>query len=375
MGKPVQLPRENLVVYGLGGAFHWFHEIFMLRLGYRPDYLVDRNAQEGASCEGIPIINDLPSRIEATQRHRYTIVVCTGKERSFEQIRAQRIDEGFEHIVWIHQLYEIHDPFGLSQDTFTHADAGQADRIAAARTLFRDDLSLEIFDCFIETHRTKTPRTIPQSPPEEQYFPKDIDTEMPLGRLVFCGSDGDDLRRLARKIKSPIESLISFEPDPSIYAKTSNHETLTSWMGDISHVTRSLILSPCAVSATTSIRRFASANHPSIQRDHPTGFGSRLNPNGADMVQTITLDQALHGLEPTYICMDIEGEELNAVQGAKRIITAGRTRFAISAYHKVSHIWEIPNMIHSLNSNYQFFLRNYTGFCAETFLYMIPSNT
>lgn len=374
MTAPILLPRENLAVYGLGGAFHWFHEVFMLRQGYRPDYLVDRNAQQNTSCEGIPIVNNLPSQIQPEKRHCYTVVVCTGNEKTFAEIRAQFISDGFEHILWIHQLYEIHDPFGLSQNIFTHPHAGQETRISAARALFRDDLSLEIFDRFIETHRTKSPRTIPQSPADEQYFPKDIGTDTDIERLVLCGSDTHDLNRLASQLKHPLESLLIFEADPYLFAELSNAYSAAEQTNKPFPLSRACTLSPCAVSSTTRIQRFASANHPSFQRTVKTGFGSRLCNNGHDSVQTVSLDQAIQGIEPDYICMDIEGEELDALSGARRIISSSRTNLAISVYHKASHIWEIPLLIHSINKNIDFYIRNYTGFSSETIVYAFIHN-
>jgi FkbM family methyltransferase len=194
--------------------------------------------------------------------------------------------------------------------------------------------------------------------------------KIPMDRMVLCGSDIHDLIRLSRKIDSPIESLISFEADPYLFRKLSDHCYLSDQIGSLNEMTQSLILSPCAISSSTGIRPFASANRPSIQRSCNT-FGSRLHPSGADLVQTVSLDQAIHGLEPTYVCLDIEGEELDAVMGAKRIIESSRTNLAVSVYHKVSHVWEIPNLIYSLNQDYAFYLRNYTGFCSETVLYAI----
>lgn len=362
MKKPVQLPHDNLVVYGLGGAFHWFHEIFMHRLGYRPDYLIDRDMRDGEHCEGIPIHRDLSALIDVAQRYRYTVVVCTGKKETFEQIRAQLCGDKFENIVWIHDLYEIHDPFGLSQDVFADADPGQAKDVAAARALFRDALSLEVFDSFIETHRTKIPRTIPQSPPETQYLPLDIDEDIPLKRIVMCGGDHDTLIRLSGRIKSPVDSILIFEPDPRGFRKFSDKQNIENWVGDIKNLAHSLIVSPCAISSETGIASFVSA---------VTTFGSRLAPEGTSVVQRTTLDQSLHGIKPTYICADIEGEEINMIHGATGIIASSDTCLAISVYHQASHIWKIPNLIHQLNPEYRLYLRNYTGFCSETILYAI----
>jgi len=234
--------------------------------------------------------------------------------------------------------------------------------------------SLEIFDRFIETHRTKSPRTIPQSPADEQYFPKDIGTDTDIERLVLCGSDTHDLNRLASQLKHPLESLLIFEADPYLFAELSNAYSAAEQTNKPFPLSRACTLSPCAVSSTTRIQRFASANHPSFQRTVKTGFGSRLCNNGHDSVQTVSLDQAIQGIEPDYICMDIEGEELDALSGARRIISSSRTNLAISVYHKASHIWEIPLLIHSINKNIDFYIRNYTGFSSETIVYAFIHN-
>jgi hypothetical protein len=132
---------------------------------------------------------------------------------------------------------------------------------------------------------------------------------------------------------------------------------------------RNIILLPCAVSSNTACRTFASASHSAVPRPTPSGFGSRLHPDGVELVQTVALDEVIHDVEPSYICMDIEGEELAAITGARRIIESGTADLAVSVYHKASHAWEIPLLIHSLNPNYCLHLRNYTGHCVETVLY------
>lgn len=366
------LPREKLIVYGLGGAFHWFHEIFMIRQGYRPDYLVDRSVQDGDYHEGIPTCADVAQRIPLQERDQYTVVVCAGKEDTFCSIRAALLGRGFVKVIWLHQLYEIHDPFGLSKDDFAPANAGQHDElIGTARALLEDDRSREIFDCFIETHRTKTPVVIPMSHPDEQYFPDDIGIDISLERIVLCGGGPHDLNRFARKIARPVESLHVFEADPYVFRSIADNTWLSERPSRLRCLAREVTLSPCAVSSTTGIRPFKSASNPAIPRVFPPGFGSRLAADGDSTVQTVALDHVIQGIEPAYICMDIEGEELEALKGARRIIESSRTNFAISVYHKASHIWEIPLLIHSFNSDYSFHLKNYTGFCPETILYAI----
>ena len=68
--------------------------------------------------------------------------------------------------------------------------------------------------------------------------------------------------------------------------------------------------------------------------------------------------------------MDIEGEELNALKGAKEHIINDRPAMAISLYHKLQDIYEIPSYIHGLDSSYRFLLRKYGETISELVLYV-----
>jgi hypothetical protein len=69
--------------------------------------------------------------------------------------------------------------------------------------------------------------------------------------------------------------------------------------------------------------------------------------------------------------MDIEGAELAALNGARHIIAGDSPLLAISAYHLLEHLWEIPLAISRFNPNYRYYLRQHGGLC-ETVCYAIP---
>ena len=73
----------------------------------------------------------------------------------------------------------------------------------------------------------------------------------------------------------------------------------------------------------------------------------------------------------TFIKMDIEGAELNALKGAEQIILKERPKLAICVYHRPKDIFEIPSYILSLHSDYKFYLRSYSEGILETVLYAI----
>ncbi|WP_207636538.1 FkbM family methyltransferase [Desulfitobacterium hafniense] len=63
---------------------------------------------------------------------------------------------------------------------------------------------------------------------------------------------------------------------------------------------------------------------------------------------------------PTFIKMDLEGADLEALRGAKKIIKAKHPKLALSVYHLTEHFWQIPELIKSYDSSYTFFLRHYS---------------
>jgi len=94
-------------------------------------------------------------------------------------------------------------------------------------------------------------------------------------------------------------------------------------------------------------------------------------PAGVSMVNVTSIDDILRGKKATFIKLDIEGAELEALKGAKNTIVKHNPRMAIAIYHKNEDILEIPLYILSLNPNYKFFLRHYSTWKTETILYCV----
>lgn len=84
-----------------------------------------------------------------------------------------------------------------------------------------------------------------------------------------------------------------------------------------------------------------------------------------------SLDHLLGDERVTYIKMDIEGAELNALKGGANIIEKYKPKLAISLYHKAEDIYEIPLYLKSLVPEYKFYIRHYTDLWEETVLYAV----
>jgi len=90
---------------------------------------------------------------------------------------------------------------------------------------------------------------------------------------------------------------------------------------------------------------------------------------GVNTIKTRALDDLLQGERVTFIKMDIEGEEYNALVGAKEIIATQKPRLAISVYHRPDDIIKIPALLLELVPEYKFCIRHYSILSNETILY------
>ena len=70
-----------------------------------------------------------------------------------------------------------------------------------------------------------------------------------------------------------------------------------------------------------------------------------------------------------YIKMDIEGYEINALKGAKIVISKFKPRLAICVYHKPTDLWEILSLIKSYNQDYSFYFGHHSPVEYEAVLY------
>ena len=75
----------------------------------------------------------------------------------------------------------------------------------------------------------------------------------------------------------------------------------------------------------------------------------------------------------SFIKMDIEGSELNALKGAEKTILRDKPKLAICIYHSNDDMLCIAEYIHALVPDYTFYVRQYGQYphTHDTVLYAI----
>lgn len=69
---------------------------------------------------------------------------------------------------------------------------------------------------------------------------------------------------------------------------------------------------------------------------------------------------------PTFIKMDIEGAEQDALRGCEKTIRQHHPKLAICIYHGYEDSWKIPSMIYEMNPGYKFYIRHNGGNLVPT---------
>jgi FkbM family methyltransferase len=204
-----------------------------------------------------------------------------------------------------------------------------------------------------------------------QYFPKDIPGWKFNQYEVFVDAgawDGDSIRKFRGVTDNgKYTHIYAFEPDIVGYSK------LLENCKDLSNIS----FFKSALYSSTTPGRFnnscqGGASHVAGARADDGFKEDIVDDVGVDL---LSLDDSINDTV-TFIKMDIEGSEFEALRGASRIISTFHPKLAICIYHKMSDIWEIPELLHDLAPSYSFYARLHSEMFlsnpfAETVLYAI----
>ncbi len=192
-------------------------------------------------------------------------------------------------------------------------------------------------------------------PLKNQYFEPDIYNISSEDYFVDCGAfDGDTLKILMINVNNQIKGYYGFEPDDANFLKL--HEK--------SKCCDNVKIFKKGVFKENSLLKFNSSN---------TSY-SQISETGNTEVDVVSLDNTLKDKKITFVKMDIEGAEYDALLGAKNLITGQKPVLAIAVYHNFDDIYKIPFLIESFGLKYKYYLRHYTKKSSETVLYAVPDN-
>lgn len=350
------LGNKKIILYGGGDGFITFSVFVLRKYGFTPCAVLDRKFKPGNTYFGVPAFSPVGYKQTKEEKENAVVVITVGKKEYQEEIFNSLWDLGFKNVILASDIYEYHlhhSPAELEKKGINYY-LDNKEQIISCLDFFSDDLSREIFTRFISTHMERKPIQIPSRPLVEQYFPRDIHLNKGYSRVINCGAYNGDTVMGLNTLYGRVDAIACFEPDQE------NFESLMRYLcAEHNKIAQSVMALPCGVFSHETQLRFACGDK----------INSVISDKGEAVIQCVALDHVIPGFNPTFISMDVEGAECEALKGAETLIKESKPDLAICVYHAPNHIWDIPLYLESLHLGYKFYLRNYTSVIAETVLY------
>jgi FkbM family methyltransferase len=356
---------DTLVLYGAGGLGRRTLS-GLRRHGVEPVAFADGNAAMwNREVEGVPVLSpeQAARRYGTSAVFVVTVWGALTKDRMHDRIhRLRRL--GCERVMSFGPLYWKYPEHLLPHygADLPHKVHEQADAVREAFALLADDDSRREYINQIRWRLLLDFDALAAPVDHAIYFPQDLHPLSSEEVFVDCGAfDGDTVRLFLQESGGNYRKILAFEPDPANALKLQENCGRIPRTGN-----QEVVVWPAATGARAERLRLVAEGTKS------SALGDGTPGDHHVEVDCVALDDVLGDPAPTYIKMDIEGAELDALQGAGRTIQAQTPVLAVCCYHRQDHLWKIPLLIRSLNPNYRFYLRPHDLEMWDLVCYAVP---
>lgn len=337
-------PREQpLVLYGAGTLGSTVLSKLQ-RLGIRPVAFADDTPdKQDKFLSDVPIMSpgDAARRFGPNSIFVVTILnpqlsFLSAKARLENITRCRAIS--FLTLFWkFPDVFLPYSQFEVPEQLLT-----KADKIRAAFALWADEVSRKQYVDHLQFRLLLDHEALPPNN-RQGYFP-DLLSLCENTVFVDCGAyDGDSIREFLAHQQNHFARIYAFEPDQT------NFRRLQSFIEGLPRViSEKIVIQNAGVGETRTRVAFNATGNMS----------AALSSKGATLVDVVLLDDVIEcDNNPIFLKLDVEGAEWRALKGAGRLIEGHTPTIAISIYHQVDDLWELPLKIAQLNPRYKFFLR------------------
>jgi FkbM family methyltransferase len=336
--------------------------VALRQLGRTVVAFADNNPDaQGRLVEGLPV----HAPAEAVRLHggaaSFVVTIWgAGQSHRYDRMRAQLVGLGATRVAPAAALFWAHPDTFLpyfALDLPQHVLAAAPAVRAAFDALSDDDARAEFLAQLRWRLTLDSAQLRPPRPHDRQYFETDL---FSLGsREVFIDGGayiGDTVEQFLAVVGGRFARVIAAEPDEGNYAK------LVACAAAL----------PDGAGARVSPRKVALGARHDFVRFDATGTAASVVGQGSQTVEAIALDDLTFELPPTLVKLDVEGAELDALEGARRLIARDRPVLAVCAYHRQDHLWRVPAALHALVPDYRLHLRSYGSECFDLVCYAVP---
>ncbi|MDE6728628.1 MAG: FkbM family methyltransferase [Oscillospiraceae bacterium] len=328
---------KQIVLYGMGDGADKIKAVLDERGITVSDIMASDDFVRGQSFLGRRVKK--LSEIEAEHGDDFVVLVCFGSQ----------LPEVMEHIYDIAEKHELYAPnvpvIGEGVFDLEYANSNKAE-LQKVYKMLADEQSKKVFENVIRYKLSGDLKYLRgcESPADEKFDLLKIGTEE---TVVDLGAyDGDTLVEFLNGTSMQFKKLYAMEPDNKNYRKLKRRLYMIG----------SALLEAYNVGAwneDTTITFNMRAG-----RNSTASGGSQRSARYRD-IKMMKTDTMLRGEPATYIKIDVEGAEENALRGAKETIANFRPKLNVALYHRNEDMFKLPLLIAELNKKYKFYMRHH----------------
>src|SRR6266496_3088199 len=299
---------KSLVLFGAGGLGKKTLS-GLRRVGIEPLAFADNNhALWEKDINGVKVFSVEDAAKKFGQSAAFVVTIWKGEAVDTMAERQQQLKNlnctkviPFGFLFWKYpDIFLPHYAFDMPHKVYE-----QANEVQSVFSLWADDTSRHEYLAQLKWRIFLDFDGLPRPVKHEIYFPDDLIAILPDEVFVDCGAYNGDTVRSFLHLRKPFSgSIVAFEPDPLNFLQLQQYVSTLPWARR-----KKLVIHRSAVGARKSKVRFEAS-----------GTEASAVGQGDIEVDCVTLDEMLANHKPTYIKMDIEGFELEALTGAKDTI-------------------------------------------------------
>lgn len=354
----VSLYGKIVFIYGAGNYGRIIYKL-LIECGISQENILgflDKKKRNANYFSDLPVKHPDDQTISNKMRKEIIVIIsiyCSLVE--MEKIHTDLAKLGYNKIVFCYDIaisfYKANDPY--SRILNSHFFPQHIDNILTGASYWYDSRSIETYINHFMGYSSGNISLFLLENDHKQYFADFPISGKGYSRFVDCGAfTGDTIADLFQHCNK-IEELFLFEPE------ADNLLILIDFLNKNKEKAEKIVLFPCGVWNQIEQVRF----------EKNGSAASAISNTGDSFIQCISIDAALTGFSPTFIKMDVEGAELEALHGAENTIKQNQPDLAICLYHSLTHFWEIPSFLKRICPEYKLFLRTYGAAGFETVLY------
>lgn len=307
--------QERLLLYGMGNG---------------ADKLLDIFLREGIKCDGVFASDEfvrgqlfrgykVMTHSEAVEKFgSFAVVLAFATELPEILARIERFSR--EHVLFCPDL----PVFGEGEFTPAYYET-KKERIDKARALLTDDKSHRVLDALVKYKLSGdisllAPITTTAKEDEEML-------RLNNAAFIDLGAYDGDTAKLFALEHPDYERIYAFEPDKKNFVKLSRN--------------------------TQGMRDIELFNLAAWKESASLPFSNRAGRNsaigcGKAYVSADAVDNVLKERRVTYVKLDVEGAEREAICGMREIISTQKPALKVSAYHRIDDFFELPILLSKL---------------------------